>query len=170
MLGYITGGVEGRANALLADVAAALRDRGVAVAGVVQVNEDAGAGRPCHMDLYVLGGVEMIRISQDLGALSQGCRLDTAALERAVGLVSAAVEAGPAVLIVNRFGKQEADGRGFRPLIGEALAAGVPVLVAVTAEHLAAFEAFADGMGQRLELCHAAILEFCRENVKDLSL
>jgi hypothetical protein len=161
MLGYITGFAEGQANAFLADVAAALQAEGVTLAGVVQVN----AGARGTMDLHVLGGVDVVRISQNLGPLSQGCRLDTAGLERAVGLVGMRMAAGVELLIVNRFGKQEAEGRGFRPLIGDALGAGVPVLLSVAQGYMAAFENFAGGMGRALVPQRAAVMEFCREGI-----
>jgi hypothetical protein len=160
MLGYITGFAEGQANDLLGRVAAALQAEGVRVAGVVQVNTGARGA----MDLQVLGG-DLVRISQSLGTLSRGCRLDAAGLERAVGLVEAQLTAGADVVIVNKFGKQEAAGRGFRPLIGAALGAGVPVLLSVGDEYLAAFEEFADGMGRALAPVDADVLGFCREEM-----
>ena len=126
MLGYIVAEGRGAGDLLLAEVAAALRSSGVPLAGAVQVNLDNDPSRKCDMDLHILSGQDVVRISQDLGALSQGCRLDPMGLENAVGLVAAALDKAPALLIVNKFGKQELDGRGFRPLIGEALARGIP--------------------------------------------
>lgn len=166
MLGYVTGRERGEADAVLAEVAAQLRRDGVAVAGVVQLNEDFDPSRACHMDLHVLTGAEVVRISQNLGALSQGCRLDAAGLEQAVGLVAQALAAGPDLLIVNKFGKQEADGRGFRPLIGQAMAAGIPVLTAVNPGSQAAFDLFADGLAVRLTCSHDEILRFCNDQLK----
>ena len=166
MLGYVTGGERGQADVVLAEVAAQLRPEGVALAGVVQVNEEFDPARPCHMDLHILTGTEVVRISQNLGALSKGCRLDPAGLEQAVGLVARALEAGPELLIVNKFGKQEADGRGFRPLIGQALAAGIPVLTAVNVGNRAAFEKFADGLGVALACSYEAVLQFCHDQLK----
>lgn len=166
MLGFVTGGERGQADVVLAEVAAQLRADGVALAGVVQVNEDFDPARPCHMDLHILTGTQVVRISQNLGALSKGCRLDPAGLEQAVGLVERALEAGPELLIVNKFGKQEADGRGFRPLIGQALAAGIPVLTAVNAGNRAAFDAFAQGLGVGLACTPEAILQFCRDQIE----
>lgn len=165
MLGYITRFAEGQANALLAEVAEALRVEGVAVAGVVQVN--ASALRGCDMDLHVLGGNDVVRISQNLGPMSQGCRLDAAGLERAVGLVQSRLQTGVAILIVNKFGKQEAEGRGFRPVIGQALADGVPVLIAVADGYADAFEQFAQGIGQALNPSHDVVMEFCREALEE---
>ncbi|MDN5785662.1 DUF2478 domain-containing protein [Pseudorhodobacter sp.] len=164
MLGYVTGGMRGQADSVLAEVATTLRAEGVALAGVVQVNETFDPNRACHMDLHVLSGDRIIRISQNLGSLSKGCRLDPAGLEQAVGLVEQALEAGPDLLIINKFGKQEVDGRGFRPLIGRALAEGIPVLTAVPEGHLAEFEVFAEGMGLRLACDPTGILAFCREH------
>lgn len=169
MLGYVTGGERGAADLLLADVAAVLRRQGVVLAGVVQVNEEFNPARPCHMDLHVLSGAEVVRISQNLGALSKGCRLDPSGLEQAVGLVAQALEAGPgllpALLIINKYGKQEVDGRGFRPLIGQALAAGVPVLTSVNTANQAAFDQFAEGMAMPLACSTEAVMQFCRDHV-----
>jgi hypothetical protein len=63
-----------------------------------------------------------------------------------VGLVSASLAGGADLLIVNKFGKHEADGRGFREVIAEALARGIPVLVGLNGLNLPAFEGFAGGL------------------------
>jgi len=68
--------------------------------------------------------------------------LDPDALERAVGLVGASFAAGTDLLIVNKFGKHVADGRGFREVIAEAVAADVPVLVGLNPLNRPAFLAF----------------------------
>jgi len=61
------------------------------------------------------------------------------------------------VLIVNKFGKHEAEGRGFRAVIAEALSNGIPVLVGVNALNLPAFEEFSAGLGRGLP-CQSAVL------------
>jgi nucleoside-triphosphatase THEP1 len=162
MLGYVAGGGRGSSDRLLAAVAERLRADGFPVAGVVQVNTLFDPARPCHMDLMVLSRGETIRISQNLGPLARGCRLDPSGLETAVGHVERALEAAPRLLIVNKFGKVEAEGRGFRPVIGAALAQGVPVLTSVSPGNLAAFEAFAEGLAEPLPADEAAILDWCR--------
>ena len=93
------------------------------------------------MDVRVLPEGPVIRISQSLGAGSRGCRLDPGALETAIGLCEARLE-GADLLIVNKFGKQEASGRGFRGLIGEALARDIPVLVGLNRMNHDAFHEF----------------------------
>lgn len=150
MLGYLVADGVGAADRMLWRLAHDLRAEGVPLAGAVQDNSAMDKGGRCHMDLHILTGREVIRISQSLGALARGCRLDPAALERAVGLVAAALATGPALLIVNKFGKQELDGRGFRPIIADALGMDIPVLTAVNAGNEAGFLAWAEDMAQRL--------------------
>lgn len=164
MLGYTVAGETGlgAGDRLIGVVAGVLLAKGWRLAGVVQSNTEGTPGRACLMDLTVLGSGERVRISQDLGTGSRGCRLDPAGLEAAVGLVERSLASGPRLLIVNKFGKQEAEGRGFRPLIGRALAEGVPVLTTVSAKNLAAFEGFAGGMGERLAPGEGDVLDWCR--------
>ncbi|WP_373050303.1 DUF2478 domain-containing protein [Thalassovita aquimarina] len=150
MLGFVVAEGRGEADRCLREVAATLRAAGVKVAGAVQSNVETDPAYKCQMDLHILTGEEVIRISQDLGALSKGCRLDPEGLEHAVGLVAASLLQDPEVLILNKFGKQELDGRGFRPVVGEALLAGIPVLTAVNRGNVEQFMEFAGDMGEQL--------------------
>ncbi|NNU82024.1 DUF2478 domain-containing protein [Halovulum dunhuangense] len=140
----------GDTDLILATLASDLAARGVRVCGAVQINTERPGAGPCDMDVQVLPGGPVLRISQNLGLEARGCRLDPAVLETAVGLVSARLDAGVDLLIVNKFGKHEAAGRGFRDVIAEAMALGVPVLVGVNALNRAAFEDFAGGLATRL--------------------
>jgi hypothetical protein len=94
------------------------------------------------MDVLVLPDGPVIRISQSLGAGARGCRLDPEALEQAVAAAEARLAAGVDLVIVNKFGKHEAEGRGFRTLIAEAVALDVPVLVGVNRLNAARLEEF----------------------------
>jgi len=164
-LGYVIGARRGGVDRLLAEVATHLAAEGWDLAGVVQVNAER-PGRRCDMDLAVLGGGS-VRISQCLGPLARGCRLDPSGLETAVGLVEAALDARPPqLLIVNKFGKAEIGGRGFRPLIARALGQGVPVLTGVGPGNLDGFLAFAEGLGEALPDSPAAVLEWCRGAIR----
>jgi hypothetical protein len=135
----------GDTDLLLFRFAADLARLGHRTSGTVQINSDRDAG-PCDMDVKVLPAGPVVRISQGLGSGSRGCRLDPAALEDAVGLVEASLAAGPDILIVNKFGKHEAEGRGFRSLIAEALSRDIPVLVGLNGLNAAAFHAFTEGV------------------------
>lgn len=167
MLGYVTGLGRGEVDRLMREVADRLRAEGWPLAGAVQHNIETGPTSKCHMDLQVLSGADVVRISQDLGALSRGCRLDPQGLERVVGLVSAGLSKGAALLLVNKFGKQEVDGRGFRPVIGEALSSGVPVLVAVNEGNLEAFLTFAEDLAEALPPEVEAVTDWCRARMRE---
>jgi hypothetical protein len=164
-LGTITGSTPGETDRLLAAVAALLEAGGWPLAGVVQVNSGRPGRRHCDMDLRVLGRSEVIRISQNLGEESRGCRLDPDGLETAVALVEQSLEGAPRLLILNKFGKAEIEGRGFRAVIGQALAQGVPVLMGVKSLNRPGFETFAEGLAQELPADLDALLDWCRAQV-----
>jgi hypothetical protein len=140
----------GDTDLLMQRLAALARARGLRAAGIVQINTERPDAGPCDMDVKVLPAGPVIRISQGLGPGARGCRLDPSALEQAVGLVANDLGNGADCLIVNKFGKHEAEGRGFRPVIAEALAAGLPVLVGLNALNREAFLAFASGAAEEL--------------------
>ena len=81
MLAYVIHD-EDDGNSRMAALARTLVAQGLRLAGAVQTNLNRGADCACDMELTVLGtDAAPIRISQSLGAGSQGCRLDTDALE-----------------------------------------------------------------------------------------
>ena len=144
MLGYILCDDRGDANGQMAELAVALMADGLRLAGAVQTNIDQGPRSACHVELTILGaGGRQIRISQSLGGGAQGCRLDSDALEQAVALAAGKLTRSTDLLMVNKFGKQEAAGRGFRDLIGLALSEDIPVLTTVAPSHLDDFLRFA---------------------------
>ena len=149
-LAYTMAPGRGDTDLILFKLTNALAARGLRCCGTVQINSERGDTGPCDMDVRVLPDGPILRISQDLGRDSHGCRLDPAALETAVGLVSASMEEGSDLLIVNKFGKHEAQGRGFRTVIAEALSKGIPVLVGINTLNMSAFQEFAEGLATRL--------------------
>lgn len=158
MLGYVTGAGTGEANRVIAEVARDLGARGWRLAGFWQVDVPR-AGRRREMTLRPVDGAAPLRISLDRGTHARGCRLDAGALEQAAARVEAALRADPPprLLVVNKFGKLEAEGRGFRLVIGEALAREVPVLTSVNDGERAAFAAFLGGLGEALPPDPAAV-------------
>lgn len=132
----------GETNRLLAEVARELAGKDIRLCGTVQVDTDRPADHRCDMDVIVLPDGPVLRISQSLGPGSRGCRLDPATLEEAVGLSAVRLAAGADLLIVNKFGKHEAEGHGFRELIAEALSRDVPVLVGLNKLNRDAFYEF----------------------------
>ncbi len=103
----------------------------------------------CDMQLQVLPDGPVIRINQNLGRAAKGCRLDGGALEQAVMAVASRTY-GANLLIVNKFGKVEAQGRGYVPLIVDAIDRGVPVLIGVNVLNLPELLHFAGSAAQAL--------------------
>ena len=144
-IAYVMAEGRGDTDLLLHGVAMRAQARGLRLCGTVQINSNCDADRPCDMDVQVLPDGPVIRISQTLGPGARGCRLDPAALEQAVAESERRLNAGCDLVIVNKFGKHEAEGRGFRGLIADALSLDVPVLVGVNSLNVSRLEAFCAG-------------------------
>ncbi len=149
-IAFLTLSPKGATDRFLARFAEDALRAGWRVAGVVQINVSDTVSERREMRLKLLPEGMTIRISQDLGPGASGCSLDPSALETAVGETTATLEQGADLLIVNKFGKVEAEGRGFRGLIGEALSRDIPVLVGLNPAQRAAFETFTGGMAEEL--------------------
>ena len=162
-LAHTGSSVPGRMNEILCKLAEAMQADGAHVVGAVQTKRETDDDNPCDMDLKLLPEGPQICISQSLGPGSSGCRLDTEQLETAVHECGQRLAKGADLLIVNKFGSHEAEGRGFRDLIGTALAEEVPVLVGVTEAKLDDFREFSDGLAEELpcELDH--LFAWCRK-------
>ena len=152
----------GLADRLLADAAIRLRSEGFRLAGVIQHNSDCGERSCCTMTLEDLATSRLIRISEDRGPHASGCRLDSGALEEAVGLVTSAIDAGADLLVVNKFGKRECEGHGFRAAIDAALTAGIPVLAGVNEQSASGWSEYAQDISQRLPLDEDAVSAWLR--------
>jgi Protein of unknown function (DUF2478) len=143
-------------DALLRAFADDLNARGIRAVGLVQFGERL-AGAPRLAATLVHSG-EQVSLYQDLGAEAAGCRLDPGQLLAAGGRVGAAMDEGADLVIINRFGQQESEGRGLLHLIVRAISADIPVVIAVPAKRFDAWIRFADGMSVRLR-CERRALE-----------
>ncbi|AVO37281.1 DUF2478 domain-containing protein [Pukyongiella litopenaei] len=153
----------GLTDRLLTTVVARLGRDGFRVLGALRATGQDGADAHCSSDLLLLPDGPVMRITQDLGTGSNACRMDAGALEDSVGIATSRLTSGGADLIVlNKFGLSEAEGRGFRSLMAEALAQDIPVLTGLTDTHRHAFERFADGLDTSLPPDEEAILDWCR--------
>jgi len=139
-----------KVNRLLADFAAGLAAEKVRLGGFIQISEDRGdCGCP---DTYVLDLETGVRtkILQDLGAGSQGCRVDSSALAEIGQFVREALNRAPELVVFNRFGRLESEGKGLRDEIGMSVALDIPTLVAVSSRYLADWRAFVAELGDEL--------------------
>jgi hypothetical protein len=163
-LAYVTLQGRGRIDALIAEVATLLAADGVRLAGTVQSNHERPDRRKCDMDLVVLPDGPIVRISEDRGDLARGCTLDSGALEQTVVAVQERLDAAE-VLIVNKFGKREAEGKGLVPVIAEAIERGLPVLIGVNGLNLAAFLMFAGEEVSALPTDASSVANWCKSMI-----
>ena len=150
MLGYIHSADRGVPNAVLSDVADALTAAGILLTGLVQERAPDTGAHPCDMDLRCLPDGPVFPIAQKLGRGSRGCRMDVEALETGVAYVEAQIALGTGAFILNKFGSQEAQGRGFCTAIARAMDEGIPVVTVVNPHNIAAFRDFAGDMAEEL--------------------
>ena len=163
-IAYVTLTGRGLIDDCLSEVVAVLEAEGVALAGTVRVLPVDHRAHPCDMDLRVLPDGPVYRISQPLGPMAKGCRLDGGAIEALAAEVEARL-AGADLLVVNKFGKQEALGRGLAPAIALAMERGIPVLVGVNGLNLAKFLTFTVGMSEPLAPEPETALAWARANL-----
>ncbi|MGB0438997.1 MAG: DUF2478 domain-containing protein [Paracoccaceae bacterium] len=159
---------KGDMDLTLLQLAEALKAQGVRLAGTVQINTERDCDGPCDMDVRVLPDGPVIRISQTLGKHAKGCRLDPEALERAVGHVEQTLTVGADLLVVNKFGKHEADGRGFRNTIATALADDIPVLVGLNALNKQAFLDYVGGTATEVKAEVGALESWAQHATKQI--
>jgi len=157
-IGYTKISGHGELDLLLSGVADKLATAGKRCMGIVQINTDREDCHRCDMDVQVLSGGPKIRISQDLGKDSRGCRLNPEAMAEAIAGVEQRMDSGYDVFLLNKFGKQESEGKGFRELLGEAAGAGATVIVGTNGLNEDAFIEFSGGIAEFVEPNEAAIL------------
>ena len=144
--------------------AANLKAQGFQLAGAVQINVPRAGLSRCDMTIEDLATGKLIEASDRTRTIN-GCRLDAYALEDAAGLVAQSIAAETDLLIINRFGKQESLGQGFRGAIEAAALLGVPVLTSFSAANAASFEAFSAGCADILPVDCNRIAAWCRDAI-----
>ena len=122
------------------------RRRGLRVAGVLQHPVCSEAAGHCDVALEELTTGLRTDLFEDRGPGASGCRLDEAALAEVNGQVARSLDADPDLLILNKFGKVEAEGRGLLDLVAMAVDRGIPVVIGVPIRNLAPWRDFAGGM------------------------
>ncbi|MEQ1384042.1 DUF2478 domain-containing protein, partial [Salmonella enterica] len=87
-----------------------------------------GADKRCDVLLEDLASGHRTLLLEDRGAGARGCRLDVAALVEASMKIESSLDNNPALLVLNKFGKVEADGGGMRGLMAKALERDIPAI------------------------------------------
>ena len=140
---------------LLRGFAADLNGRGSRAVGLVQIGHPLAD--PPQLSALLLHSDETMRLFQDLGRGSTGCKLDVGQLLSAGSKVAQAIDDGADLVVINRFGRQEIEGKGLSYLIERALSAEIPVVIAVPDARLADWNLFSDGMAIHIPCDRAAL-------------
>ncbi|ESR22512.1 hypothetical protein N177_4077 [Lutibaculum baratangense AMV1] len=149
-------------NQLLLRVAEALAADGVSVAGVVQARVNDPATGRSNLVLRGLRDGWELPILEERGQQAKGCRLDSRAITDVAGRLERELAPGAGFLIVNRFGRAEAEGQGLRHLLARAASEGIPVIAGVRQDYAAAWAAFHGGLGVALPPDPERVLAWCR--------
>jgi nucleoside-triphosphatase THEP1 len=147
-------------DAILRNFATDLNAQGFRAIGMVQAGQCADSS----LSAVLVHSGEKLLLAQDTGTGATGCKLDLARLQNAGARVADALEGGADLVIINRFGKRERDGKGLAYLIERALEADIPVVIAVSQKSFADWIKFAGGMSVKLA-CERSALEAWWRNV-----
>ncbi len=152
-IGSITSENRGETDQILVDLAAKMQANGKRLVGIVKdVEYESRFENGCDMRVRVLPDGPVIPITQSLGDGSGACRLDPAGITLAVQTVINSNLKEADLFILNKFGPEEGQGRGFRDAISLAVSAGVPVLVGLGsgAEIRSKFDMFCGGVAEAI--------------------
>lgn len=146
-------------------VARLLKGEGMAVIGFLQ-REGTSEGECCNEIRLedIVSGRNYV-ISQALGSGARGCRLDPQALTEVAGLLLSGLEGDPHLLILNRFGKGESEGQGFRAAIEDACTRGIPVLTAVRESYFEAWTQFSGDLAILLAPEYDQVIGWVRQAI-----
>ena len=140
-------------DAILRDFAAELNASGRRVVGMVQSGQCADSS----LSAVLVHSGEVLLLAQPATSPGGGCKLDLSRLQDAATRVAGAMETGADLVIINRFGKRERDGKGLSRVIERALDADIPVVIAVSSKSFADWIKFADGMSVKLRCDRASL-------------
>jgi hypothetical protein len=141
---------------ILKEFAADLNARGYRAVGLVQIGRHCLDARGPSAVLVHTG--EEWPLLQNVDACATGCRLDVGRPLGAGAHIAHAIDQGADLVIINRFGKQEREGKGLSYLVERALGVDIPVVIAVPRHCFADWIGFADGMSV-MPRCNRAALD-----------
>lgn len=139
----ITGASGAEIRQVLAALVAEWRGR-FRVCGLLAEDHGLDGPRPCSAGyLRSIADGALYPIFQDLGVGSDACHLDGGGAVAAVEAVRRDIAAGCDLVVLSKFGRLEAEGRGLREAFAAALEAGRPVLTSVSPNFTGAWREFA---------------------------
>jgi hypothetical protein len=164
-LAFIQGAASDLIQSELRTFGLKLLGQGLPVAGMTEVMAERSDDTQILQDI---ASPQQFQIFQDLGKLSQACSLDSTGLSEAAGFVEAQMEKPCALLVVNKFGKEEAERRGFCNVFRKAMLLDIPVLTSVNPNFNPQWQDFSGGLACRIG-CTAEAIEHWWQAAKSLS-
>ena len=162
-LGAILYGHGSGIEPLMVEVVRTLRREGVHVGGLVEHTiRPAGDAGCSSLELEDLVSGTRYRLTQNLGTGSRACALDSTALAEASRALRDAVADRMDVVVVNKFGAQEAAGKGLRSEMLQIVSSGIPLLTAVSRRFLPQWRQFAGCEAILLPAALSGVLEWWR--------
>ena len=150
---------------LLRDVVSKLKSAKIRIAGFLQLSDQQTETCADTLSVQDIETGLTTKISQPLGPGARGCRLNPVAMAEAASSLMTKLENSPHLLVLNRFGRGEIEGGGFRQVIERAVELGVPVLIAVRDPYTEGLKEFCGGYSEPLPQDHRSVVGWCVSRV-----
>ena len=144
-------------DCVLHEFAQYLKNDGCRVAGLIQSRSESGA-----ISVTALPTGDVICLAPDGASGSELSCIDTGKLIAAAEQIKGLIVSGADLVIINRFGRLEAVGKGLIQQIVDALEGDVPVIVAVPDYRFEEWLRFTCGMSVKLNCSQESILKWWR--------
>ncbi len=154
-----------RDRGLLGRLAEELKKDGVRVGGLVQEALSSGNGGKHGLDAIELDTGRRIAINRPTRSqiVHGECSLDMSALTESSAAIRRAIKAPADLIIIEKFGDQEQKGKGLAAEILEAMAEGIPTLVAVPEDAAGIWNEFSGGLAATVPFEIEALREWWKE-------
>ena len=150
-------------NDILAEVVNRLKHDGCDVTGILQTRVVKDPDSKPEVGVHEIRDGWDLPILEYRGSYSKGCRLDPRAITEVARRLELNLDKGADLMVINRFGKSEAEGYGLRSVLERAFVEGVAVLVAVREDYKPDWDAFHGGMAADLPPDVDQVMAWCRQ-------
>ena len=141
------------------------RELGLSISGVLQSPLLEGRDHRCDVILEDLASGHRTELFENRGPGARGCRLDTAALADIAARIEGSLEYAPNLLILNKYGKVECEGGGFRDLVANAIDREIVVVIGVPQRNLELWREFAGDLSVEISGDGAALQEWISDRL-----
>lgn len=140
-----------------------LQARGVRIDGLV--NKCTDEGHHVSEVIQAIGDASEYVILQCLGKESHGCKLNPAALAESSIVLRDAIDQRVDILVINKFGIAEAEGRGLLDEYTRAITEQIPVVSLVHRKYLPAWQNFTAELGEELPVNVDAVINWIQSRL-----